>query len=78
MGIETFIRLAREQGASDIHLEGEMPMALRVRGALRLVGEAIPASTLTSMARDIIGDSDWPGFIERCSYDVSRTVEGLR
>ncbi|WNG34958.1 twitching motility protein PilT [Archangium violaceum] len=78
MGIETFIRLAREQGASDIHLEGEMPMALRVRGALRLVGEAIPASTLTAMARDVIGDADWPGFIERCSYDVSRTVEGLR
>jgi twitching motility protein PilT len=78
MRLEGFIRLAREQGASDIHLEGDVPLALRVRGALRLVGEAVPAATLLAMARDVIGDSGWPEFIERCSYDVSRTVEGQR
>jgi twitching motility protein PilT len=78
MGLEAFIRLAREQGASDIHLEGELPMALRVRGALRLVGEAVPPSVLTAMARDIIGDAGWSEFIERCSHDVSRTVLGQR
>ncbi len=78
MGLEAFIRLAREQGASDIHLEGEMPMALRIRGALRLVGEAVPAPVLTAMARDIIGEEAWPGFLERCSHDVSRNVEGQR
>jgi twitching motility protein PilT len=76
--LEAFIRLAREQGASDIHLEGGMPLALRIRGALRLVGDAVPAQVLTAMARDITGDAGWPEFIERCSYDVSRTVNGQR
>jgi twitching motility protein PilT len=78
VGLEAFIRLAREQGASDIHLEGDMPLALRIRGALRLVGEALPAPALTSMAREIIGDEGWPEFLTRCSYDLSRTVEGQR
>lgn len=78
MGIETIIRLAREQGASDIHLEGGMPMALRVRGVLRLVGEPVPAPTLTTLARELIDEEDWPGFVERCSYDISRTLEGQR
>lgn len=78
MGLEAIIRLAREQGASDIHLEGDMPMALRVRGALKLVGDAIPAATLVDMAREVTGDADWPEFIARGSHDVSRTVEGQR
>ena len=78
MRLEAFIRLAREQGASDIHLEGELPMALRVRGALRLQGDTIPAATLTALARELIGDAEWPAFVERCSYDLSRTVEGQR
>ncbi|WP_158502235.1 type IV pilus twitching motility protein PilT [Vitiosangium sp. GDMCC 1.1324] len=78
MGLEAFIRLAREQGASDIHLEGDMPMALRVRGVLKLVGEAVPAATLIAMARDVTGDAGWSEFIERGSHDVSRTVEGQR
>ncbi len=78
MRLEAFIRLAREQGASDIHLEGELPMALRIRGALRLLGEPVPAEMLTAMARELIGEAEWPTFQERCSHDVSRTVEGQR
>ncbi|WP_224370255.1 type IV pilus twitching motility protein PilT [Hyalangium versicolor] len=78
MGIESIIRVAREQGASDVHLEGGMPMALRVRGELRLVGEPVPASSLTALARELLGDSGWDEFLERCSHDFSRTVEGQR
>ncbi|WP_187345095.1 type IV pilus twitching motility protein PilT [Cystobacter ferrugineus] len=78
MKLEAVIRLAREQGASDIHLEGDMPLALRVRGALRLVGDAIPAAALLAMARDLIGDSEWSEFLVRGSHDESRTVEGQR
>ena len=46
MGLEAIIRQAREQGASDIHLEGGMPMALRVRGELKLSGEPVTALIL--------------------------------
>ena len=78
MGIESIIRLGREQGASDIHLEGGMPMALRVRGELRLVGDPVSASTLVNLARELLGDAGWDEFLERCSSDLSRTVEGQR
>jgi twitching motility protein PilT len=78
MKLEAFIRLAREQGASDIHLEGDLPLALRVRGALRFAGEPVPSATLVSVAREVIGDAGWADFLERGSFDVSRSVEGLR
>ncbi|WP_164015676.1 type IV pilus twitching motility protein PilT [Pyxidicoccus trucidator] len=78
MELEAIIRRAREQGASDVHLEGGMPMALRVRGTLRLVGEPVPSSTLTALAREVVGEDGWHEFLERCSYDVSRTLEGQR
>ena len=57
MRLESIIQLAREQGASDIHLEGGMPMALRIRGELRLVGEPVPAPALTAMAQEVIGEA---------------------
>ncbi len=78
MELESIIRRAREQGASDVHLEGGMPMALRVRGTLRLVGEPVPSSALTALAREVVGEDGWHEFVERCSYDVSRTLEGQR
>ena len=78
MELEAIIRRAREQGASDIHLEGGMPMALRVRGALKLVGEPVPPAALTALAREVVGEDGWAEFLERCSHDSSRTVEGQR
>ncbi|XXF77788.1 ATPase, T2SS/T4P/T4SS family [Myxococcaceae bacterium GXIMD 01537] len=78
MGLEGFIRLGREHGASDIHLEAGMPVALRVRGALRFTGEPVPGSALTHLARELIGDEGWPAFLERCSHDLSLTVRGQR
>jgi twitching motility protein PilT len=78
MRLESIIRLAREQGASDIHLEGGMPMALRIRGELRLSGEPVPAPALTTMAQEVIGEAGWPEFVQRCSYDGSFTLAGQR
>lgn len=78
MELEAIIRRAREQGASDVHLEGGMPMALRVRGTLRRVGEPVSSAALTALAREVVGEDGWHAFLERCSYDVSRTLEGQR
>ena len=52
MNLETLIAVAKEQGASDLHLEATLPAALRVRGALRTVGEPIPAKDLIEANRD--------------------------
>ena len=54
MELESMIESAAANGASDLHLEGGMPAALRVRGTLRVTGEPVPPKTLTEMARELI------------------------
>jgi len=78
MELESLIESAAANGASDLHLEGGMPAALRVRGALRVLGEPVAPKILTEMARELIGEAQWPVFLERRSYDLSRTIRGVR
>lgn len=72
------IAAARDQGASDLHLEAGLAPALRIRGALRAEGEPVPPQTLLAFAREIIGEPSWPAFLERRSADLSKTIEGVR
>lgn len=78
MDLETLVGSAASNGASDLHLESGLPAAVRVRGALRTSGEPIPAKQLLEMAQAIIGDQLWPQFLERRSFDFSRTLRGVR
>jgi twitching motility protein PilT len=78
MELESFIAAAKAQGASDLHLEPGLPAALRVRGSLKTLGEPVPPKTLLEMARDVIGAELWPRFVERRSFDLSRTIQGVR
>jgi len=78
MELDELIAHARDEGASDLHLEPGLPAAIRVRGALRMVGEPIPARTLLGFARSIIDESAWPDFQERRSYDLSKVAAGIR
>jgi twitching motility protein PilT len=77
VSLDRYITLARDAGASDLHLEGGMPLGLRVRGDLKLSGEAVPAATLTALAREVLGDN-WSTFAERGSFDLARVVAGVR
>ena len=78
MQLEQFIAAAHAQGASDLHLEPGLPIALRIRGTLRTTGEPIPAKTLLEMARELIPNDQWSHFLERRSFDLSRTLQGER
>ena len=78
MELESLIESAAASGASDLHLEGGMPAAVRARGALRVLGEPIAPKLLTAMARELIGETQWPVFLERRSFDLSRTIHGVR
>src|SRR6266851_3055852 len=78
MDLETLIASAAANGASDLHLESGLPAAMRVRGTLRTAGEPIAAKQLFEMAHGVIGEDQWPHFLERCSYDLSRTIHGVR
>jgi twitching motility protein PilT len=70
--------LAKAEGASDLHLEPGLAPVLRVRSQLRAVGEPVAPGLTLEWARDIIGSEDWPHFVERRSFDLSKLIEGLR
>ena len=70
MNLESLIATAKQQGASDLHLEAGLPPALRVRGSLRTMSEPVAARTLADWAREVIGEAQWPGFQERRSADL--------
>jgi twitching motility protein PilT len=77
MDLETLVGLALQNGASDLHLESGLPAALRVRGTLRTFGDPLPAKTLLEFAHTVVGDQ-WPRFVERRSFDLSKTIHGVR
>src|SRR5271155_4456234 len=78
MRLDSLIESAAGSGASDLHLEAGMPAALRVRGTLRVAGEPIAPKTLLDMARTLIGEGQWPVFLERRSYHLPKPVRGVR
>ena len=78
MELGALLKFAQDQGASDLHLEGGLPMCLRVRGELRSTGEPIPAAAISAMALELLSPEDWPEFQERRSFDLSRVVQGVR
>ncbi len=69
---------AQKQGASDLHLESGLPPALRIRGTLRIAGEPVPPKDLFALAQELIGAEQWPRFVERRSFDFSKTLTGVR
>lgn len=78
MDLESLVTTAVANGASDLHLEASLPAALRVRGALRTIGDPLPGKALMEMARNVIGDAEWHRFLEQKSFDLSRTIHGVR
>jgi twitching motility protein PilT len=78
MDFESWIGWARDQGASDLHLEPGLPATLRIGGELKAAGERVSSAALVALAREVLGDARWAEFLERCSADLSRTARGVR
>jgi twitching motility protein PilT len=78
MKVDLLISMAQSAGASDLHLEPGLPPAVRVRGTLQTAGEPVGVRDLVEMARELIGADQWNHFLERRSFDLSRTIQGVR
>jgi len=78
MHLPTLIKTAKDNGASDLHLEPGLPLAMRVRGALKVSGDPATAAQLLEFARELIHPSDWEAFVARRSHDMSKTISGAR
>jgi twitching motility protein PilT len=72
------IQSARDHGASDLHLEAGLPAAIRVRGVLHLMEPALDAKTTLGIAQSLLSESQWARFAERRSFDLARTIQGVR
>lgn len=78
MLLDSYIAQAKTLGASDVHLEPGLPPAFRVDGALRVQGEPMAGPMLVEAAREILGEANWPLFLERRSSDLSLPMAGVR
>ncbi len=78
MSLRSLVAQAKAESASDLHIEPGLAPVLRVRSQLRAVGEPITPALTLEWAREIVAPEDWPHFMERRSFDLSRVIEGLR
>ena len=78
MIFQDWIRKARELGASDLHLEADGPLVLRVRGKLQPLGETSSAADVQRAAEEILGADGYASFSSRGSADVSLELVGTR
>jgi len=76
--LEALIQKAESMDASDLHLEAGLPAVFRIRGELKTLGEPVAADALLSTSRLLIGDQNWPYFVEQCSFDLSANIRGVR
>jgi twitching motility protein PilT len=78
MDLTALIALARDAGASDLHLEAGLQPSARVRGQLQGIAAPLSARELLGVAREVVGEDRWADFLERRSSDVARTLGGVR
>jgi len=78
MLFDEWIELAYGLGASDLHLEADTPVVVRIRGDLQTVGGTVTGDTLMQLGRDLLGPERWAQFQERGSADLSQSVAGIR
>ena len=64
--------------ASDLHMEAGLPAVFRVRGELKNHGKPLDSDALLLTSRGLIGDKNWPYFVEQCSFDLSADIQGVR
>jgi twitching motility protein PilT len=78
MTLEDMIRQARKMGASDLHLEPGLPPAHRIRGKLKINGDPFPAADLQALVQHLLGETAYQDFLVQRSYDLARTIGGVR
>ncbi len=78
MFLQEWLARARALGASDLHLESDTAVVVRVRGELQPLGAAVAADRLLQSTQDALGVEGWAQFLERGSADVALSMGALR
>ncbi|MGA8708378.1 MAG: ATPase, T2SS/T4P/T4SS family [Steroidobacteraceae bacterium] len=78
MILQEWVARAHALAASDLLLETDAPVVVRVRGELQSIGPPPPAERLLQAAQDLLGAEGWGQFRSRGSADVSAAIAGVR
>ena len=78
MDLAAFVDFAARHGASDLHLEPGLPIAMRVRGELSTHGAPLPRQHTTALARELLDEEQWAACLERGSADFALDLAGRR
>lgn len=78
MMFQGWIQKAQELGASDLHVEADGPVMVRIRGKLQPLGESSSAPELQRSGQQFLGAQGWAAFLERGSADISVEIAGVR
>src|SRR5579863_5939155 len=78
MILQEWVARAHALAASDLLLETDAPVVVRVRGELQSIGPPPPAERLLQAAQDLLGAEGWGQFRVRGSADVSAAIAGVR
>jgi twitching motility protein PilT len=78
MSLRDWVLTAYRLSASDLHVEADTALVVRVRGELSAVGDAVPAAQVAQVGAEVLGELRWNEFLARGSADLSATVADLR
>lgn len=76
--LNALIRTGKDAGASDIHLEPELPAAYRVSSGLVASKKHMSRDETLAISRVLLSEHQWQAFLKKGSADLARTVEGVR
>jgi twitching motility protein PilT len=74
MSLKEWISKARALGASDLHIECDTPVVVRVRGELKVLAERAAGDEVVRTSRELLGAEAWDQLIQRGSADLSIAV----
>lgn len=78
MDLAALVHHAARRGASDLHIEAGLPLALRVRGSLRTEGRPLAPSITAALADELLDAAGRRSLAERGSVDVAAHLAGRR
>jgi twitching motility protein PilT len=76
--LNALIRAGTEHGASDIHLEPNLPVTFRIFSGLVASKKRMSREETEAIARALLSEDHWQAFLKKGSADLAKTIEGVR
>ncbi|HKU14074.1 MAG TPA: ATPase, T2SS/T4P/T4SS family [Steroidobacteraceae bacterium] len=78
MSLRDWVASGNRLSASDLHVEADTPLVMRIRGELATHGDAVPAEQVVQAGRELLGEQRWSEFLARGSADLSANIASVR